>query len=532
MGGTTPQAPRPAAHWRNCVTPIRNLKFMAYLFNGKTQRCKAFLTVPLHLRAFPFRLFWLALWLIVCGVSACQAQVNPTITLSTCHIGFDVVAHCATVTVPQNWAEPEQTIELHLARIPATGSQTEADALFLIAGGPGQSAVETYPLLINTVFREINQTRDIVLLDQRGTGQSTPLQCHFPTDEAFTTYTAANYANFVQTCLEKLDTLVEHYTTTATVKDLEAVRQALGYEQINLYGASYGSRVAIQYAKTYPDKTRSVILDGVASPGFYVSAKMGYTAQNALALMLARCASEPDCQTTFLNLEETLQNLYQDLLAQPREISVTHPNTGQAIPLTLTAEGLSNAIFTLLYAPEYVSLLPLLIDHADKTGDFGPLLSQALVFGDEAQIYRGLQFSVLCTEDIPFIEITDAERMKAESIFGDTTEAFRHICAHWPANPVSTDFHAHFQSNIPALILSGEADPVTPPNQGEQAAQIFSNSQHLIAPGHSHTVLIRGCIPSLVTDFVEEIDPPGLEVQCLEKLTAPPFFMSFTGPAP
>jgi pimeloyl-ACP methyl ester carboxylesterase len=439
-------------------------------------------------------------------------------------------AQCGSVAVPEDWADPAgQQISLKIAVAEAVSRTPRADAVFVLAGGPGQSITEVYPLLTEALA-PLGQDRDIVLVDQRGTGGSNPLRCTEPEplDTALALPVEEQVAR-LQACPGRLDADPRHYTTLSAVKDLEAARVALGYEQVNLLGTSYGTRLALAYLREHPGRVRTLVLDAVVNPGMYLFLDAPRDGQRALDMALERCAADPDCRQAFPQSQEQVSGLFEAIEQAPLELELADPVSGEPLEFSLTRELLSSLLFNLLYAPEAVSLLPLGLRSAAEQGDFAPLLSLAL--GSSAGLYDGLFYSVTCAEDAPFYTEAAARAQAAGTVFGDLGAAFRQVCSAWPVEPVEA-VHAPVAAQVPALLLSGAADPITPPEHAEAVAAMLPNSLHLVVPGLGHGVQNRGCLPRLTADFVEQAAVAGLDTGCAAAIQAPPFFVRLTGPNP
>ncbi|MCA9868502.1 MAG: alpha/beta fold hydrolase [Anaerolineales bacterium] len=474
--------------------------------------------------------------LVGCAANNEAAGRQPTIPLEACRLASGVAAQCGTVTVFENRdTQTGRTIDLNVAVLAATGSSNvvEPDPLFLLAGGPGQAAVEVYPNAA-FLFEEVNRTRDIVLVDQRGTGDSNGFVCDNLTDDSLPDDLPDEAAvGLLDACRESLTAQADltQYTTDRFIEDLEEVRVALDYDAINLYGASYGSRAALAYMRRFPDVIRSAVLDAVAGPDLVLFRDMPRDGQRALDLLFERCAGDEACHAAFPDLRTE----YQDLLSQleePQPISVAHPLTNEPLEFRLTRDRLSQYVFNILYSAELQSLLPLLIHHAHETGDFAPLVIQALAVGESAGVYPGLLYALTCSEDEPLIGSDEARDVPADTSFGSFAANFQAICATWPRADVAADLRQPLQSDIPALLLSGGADPVTPPAYAETVAATLPNSRHLVVPGYGHGVLAVGCMPRVVAQFIREGNADTLDTDCLEELEPPPFFVDFAGPQP
>ncbi len=473
--------------------------------------------------------------LVACGANDQADAREPTLPLEACSLDGGATAQCATLTVPENPAAPDgRRLDLAVVVLPATGSSNvvEPDPLFLLAGGPGQAATEAYPQAI-FLFEEINRTRDIVLVDQRGTGEAQGFACENMEDESLPDDMPDEAVlGLLEACREELAGRADltQYTTDHFIADLEAARVALDYETINLYGASYGSRAALAYMRRHPEHIRSVVLDAVAGPDLVLYRDMPRDGQRSLDLLFERCAADEACNAAFPGVRAE----YEALLArleQPQAISIAHPLTNETLEFQLTRDRLSQYVFNILYSAEFQSLLPLLIHHAYETGDYAPLIVQALAVGQSTGIYPGLLYAVACSEDAPLIDPEEAAS-QTETSFGPFAENFQAICATWPQAEVAADLRQPLQSDIPTLLLSGGADPVTPPDYAAIVAETLPNSRHLVVPGYGHGVVAVGCMPRVVAQFIRDGNADALDTACLEELQPPPFFVSFAGPEP
>ena len=445
----------------------------------------------------------------------------------TSAVGNQVDARCGTLTVPEDRANPNgRKIELNVAVIPAIKRNPEADALFLLAGGPGQSAIEAYPAMISLMF-QIHENRDIVLVDQRGTGKSNPLKCLGPEDESLTD---EQVLAKLKACPETLDADLRFYNTEIAMTDLDDVRAALGYETINIYGASYGTRAALTYLRMFPEHVRTVTLDAVVDSDFVMFMDAAEDGQAALEKFFARCESDEACVSTFPKLRSEFDGLLARLEETPAEITIPHPLTNNPLELTVTPQMVTGMVFNTLYVPDFVATLPLAIHTAYADENYVPLISQALLVN--AGLYDGMFYAVTCTEDAPLISSVEAAKRAEQSVFGDRTVDFAAVCSEWQKGKVSPEFREPVISDAPVLILSGEADPITPPRHAEGVAESLTNEIHLIFSGMGHGNLSSPCSTNLFKDFIESASIEGLDTACVEGVQPPPFFVDFSGPRP
>lgn len=449
-------------------------------------------------------------------------------TLAGAGMPVTVAAQCSTLEVPEDRARPDgRRIQLAVAFVPSQAKQPRPDPVFMLAGGPGQSARESYPA-VSMAFRGVLRDRHVVLVDQRGTGGSNPLACRESDgDEAangesgeFDRETAQAAA---RQCLDGLEADARFYTTSEAVLDLEDVRAAIGADAINLVGISYGTRVAQEYLRRYPARTRAVVLDGVVPPPLVLGAEHARNLDAALALQFARCEADARCSQQFGSPKERLDELLADLRAQPRAVTYRDPLTWELRTGTLTAATVAGVARLYAYAPALAAMLPVSLAEA-AAGRPEVLMAQASMIESLVgeQIAHGMQLSVICSEDADLLRRDQAD---AGTLMGtgllDLLDA---QCAVWPRGRRPADFHEPVRSDAPVLLLSGEFDPVTPPAYGEQVLATFPKGRHLVARGHGHNVMVAGCMPRLMTRFIETRDAKGLDARCLEQLIyTPPF---------
>jgi len=446
-----------------------------------------------------------------------------------------IKARCSTFSRPEDPSNPDSpTLALHVAIVPALSLEPEPDPFVPIAGGPGQASTEFYAAYAGA-FEEVRRTRDIVLLDQRGTGQSAPLQC--AADEAIFEgrYSAEQTVAQTRECLASLPHDPRFFTTSVAVQDLEALRLALGYSQFNLYGISYGSRVAQHFLRRYPAATRSVVIDGVVPPQIALGPGIAIEAQNALDAIFDRCAENADCHARFPSIRGDFASLRERLAAQPVTVRLANPVSGKEDEIRFGADEMAGAIRLLSYQSSSVALLPLLIDEA-VSGNFAPLTAQFVMIAEtmSAALSVGMHNSVVCTEDSPYFEGANVSRDELEATYIGPLqlEALKSICSVWPKGVLDGDFKDPVASEIPVLLLSGEADPITPPAYAELAAVDLDNALLLTGKNQGHGQAPQGCVPSIIADFVATASTADVEAGCLERLFAMPFFLDFSGPAP
>lgn len=444
---------------------------------------------------------------------------------------IEAAARCARLALPLNPADAASgEIDLHVAVVDALAEDAREDPLVVIAGGPGQAASAFYAGL-QGAFEPIRRQRDIVLIDQRGTGRSTPLDC--AAGEGLEALDVAGTLAAIRACLDGLGVDPRWFTTSLAVADLERVRAALGYQRWNLYGVSYGTRVALHYLRRYREATRRVILDGVLPPDVPLGPEIPIHAQSALDQLLQRCARVPACARAWPRLGERFRTVLGALETAPAPVEVPDPRSGELRSFDLQRDQLAGAIRLALYAPENAAILPPLIDAAAR-GDYRPIAASVLLIGAqfEEEVAQALNFSIVCAEDVPAWPKIDRS-MLTRTFFGarqiDTLLA---ACAFWPRGPVDADFHDPVVSDAPVMLLSGGADPITPPGYAKRAAAHLANALEVVLPELGHGMARVGCVPRSMEAFLSADDPMSIDTGCVEAVAPFPIFTSPLGPSP
>ena len=475
-----------------------------------------------------------------CSMRTFAAAEHGTLPLHECRLEHplkitSVAARCGVLQVAENPQEPSgRMIGLHVAVVPALNRRSRSAPLFLLAGGPGQAASELYVSYAGA-FARVNRNHDIVLLDQRGTGLSEPLFCDYPEDWRETRDELPALKRATLDCLARYGERVRYYTSSVAAQDLERVRAALGYKQIDLYGASYGTRMAELYLRRHAEAVQAVILDGVTDPEQAIGPATPFDAERALDLILERCGRTPECAASYPALRADFGALRAKFGPASTPLTLPDPATGEPLELEFNHGVLAAALRLLSYNSTQASLLPDLI-HQGSVGRLAALAAQTVMMAREirGQLASGMQNSVVCSEDVPFFRTQDIDRQRIDATYQGTEQldALAEICKLWPRGPVDADLHAPLRSDVPALLLSGEDDPVTPPADAERLARGLARHRHLVLPGEGHGQLATGCMPRLVAAFLDAPDPQALDAACLAEHRPAPFFIDSTGPGP
>jgi pimeloyl-ACP methyl ester carboxylesterase len=467
--------------------------------------------------------------LALLGTSS-AAETRPG--LKPCRLkSVETDALCGSISRPLDPAKPDGVrIDVHFAVLPALARNRKPDPVLFFAGGPGQSAVE----LAGTVSRllaRVSYRRDIVLIDQRGSGKTAPLYCAEVPASAPLAEMAdpLRWRARFEVCLKELQALphgdLRHYTTTVAMQDADAVRQALGAARVNIVGGSYGTRAALEYQRQFPASVRRMVIDGVAPPDMVLPAAMSTDAQAALEQLLAACAAEPGCSRRWPNLAGDWKRLLAGL---PREVSVLHPLTGLPQQLVLSADLVLGLVRGPLYAPALASALPLAI-HEAAAGRYEPLVGLSSAMGSRRgdRMSEGMHFSVVCAEDAP--RLAQASDPPGADFGGGTATMYGDVCAFWPRGEVPPAFYAVPAAPAATLVLSGGADPVTPPRHGERTAKALgAKARHVVVPQAGHGVMAMPCMRDVLFRFIDaESDDEALKVEagCATAIPRPGAFV-------
>ena len=471
--------------------------------------------------------------------------------LHSCEIGgrtteglATVEAFCTRFAVPEDWNRPAgRRIELKVAVLPADTAAPAPDLLTFLDGGPGGAATEDFPALA-PALEPLRTHRAILLVDQRGTGGSNALNCTSASDasaqssavQVSSTQAASDsdsIASWERQCLKELapHAAPQFYTTTAAVHDLEAVRTALGAPPLDLIAISYGTRVAQQYAVTYPSSVRSVVLDSPVPNSLALLSDHARNLERTLRALFARCRTEATCARRFGDPYTTLYRVRARLQQQPQTVQLRDPVSFEPLQRTLTADDLATLVRFYAYSPLTAALLPLMLQQADQ-GDYATLLGQKQLLAQDLgdQITGAAELSVLCAEDADLLRSRPEDD---DTLLGNgAIVRAQAACKLWPAGSRPASFHRRWRSSLPTLLLSGELDPVTPPDYAREISQGLRDARLLIAPGQGHGVFAAGCMPRLLERFITTLQPLELDASCLQRLAAPPAFLNYNGAGP
>ncbi len=478
-------------------------------------------------------IYWVLAVLLFLGVAGLRgpddddkraAGPNPRLKLATrTVVGEGSTIRIGTYRVYENRdAKAGRMLELDVVVIPATGPDPKPDPVFFLHGGPGVAAAGSFRQHLNSWIR---RDRDIVLVSQRGTGGSNKLGCAMAASgDDLQDYLEPIFQEDVfRACLEQLELAADlrMYGTPTAMDDLNEIRQALGYEKINLVGGSYGTRAALVYMRRHPETVRTAILNGVAPIAFTNPLYHARGAQEALDNIFSLCADDPQCSAAFPDLAAKFQTVIDRLSVAPADVTVRHPETGEDVKLKLSSGAFAGALRVIMYSDN--TDVPLLI-HQAFGGDYDSIAQRGLHSARSLRniLSFGMLLCVTCAEDIDRIDPDSIERETAGTFLGDArVREQMAVCEFWPRSDLPANYGDPVSVDVPVLLLSGTLDPVTPPRWGDEADRNLPNSLHLVVPG-THGVG-GGCITSIKQQFLSQGAVDDLDTTCVETMRLPAF---------
>ena len=492
-----------------------------------------------------------------------QLKNNKQLSFKRCHVdGIKTQVLCGELKVPENYQYHLQNniqyfpqITIKFVVIPAIERNEKYAPLMFLAGGPGQSAVGIAAGILGA-FNEVRKTRDLLLIDQRGTGQSQALVCSAFSKKnlrekdavAFSSQKPSQkkdnvYSNIpedfssaeIEQCLSQLTEDLSQYNSENAIRDFNEVRQVLGYQYINIYGSSYGTRAGLLYMQLFPQTIQHIVLDGVAP----IEKPIGLFGQSSAAsfeLLLTDCEQEEYCQQAFPQLKDEFQRLVKRLEKQPMTIEILHPKLGIPTTFVLTKAKLYSIIIKQLYSVPMRSFIPLAL-HQAYIDNYLPLAGLIAAGEDTGEMSTALYFNIICNED--FARLTaDAFNHDAQNNFSESYshKSLQQVCPLWPTYPLPSTFTQALNLDpltikIPSLILSGGLDPVTPASNGEALVKRLPNSHHIIVDNLSHGVATSAsdCVVPIINQFLMDITMQDIDTSCLNNIPKASFMTTLNG---
>lgn len=430
---------------------------------------------------------------------------------------------CGYVRVPEFHADPDGAqIKLAVAILPSTRNSPTREAFVAAQGGPGGSTLDTYASFFERatfpVIQQLRAERDIVLYDQRGTLYAQPaLMCPEILELTFATLEQeiANeeflrqYAHTALACRERLTRTgvrLDAYNSFENARDIETLRQTLGYTQFDFYGVSYGTLLALHGLRETPQTFRSVILDAVVPAQTNPNALIAQSQQRAFDELFARCAADADCNNAYPNLAQVFYSSIDALNEKPARVWLTDDETKRAFHAVLDGDAFLNLVFQFIYNSEVTPALPQMIYDA-RDGRFTLVEAVYPLVLFDRTFASGMYYAVMCAEDADFslaeLALDGVVPPLARAQTRDTA-AFLDLCARWNAPPLGARADEPVRANVPTLLLSGAFDPITPPAFGETAAETITPSYVFEFPAYGHGALTSGACPNeIIFEFVK-----------------------------
>ena len=464
------------------------------------------------------------------GSKAVQDRAKfPLRTCSGETYGNDAL--CGTYEVWEDRAARSgRKIGLNIVILPAHSSAPAPDPVFWLHGGPGAAATDLARGGWGGLLGNVRGTRDLVYLDQRGTGGSNPLRCDLNDDP---NNLAAFFGELfpldkVRACREKLEKLanLRLYTTPIAMDDLDDVRAALGYDKINLVGGSYGTLAAQIFMRLHPDHVRAVFLAGVAPPNIKQPLLFPRAAQLALDETLEDCAADADCHTSFPDVKKEFAAVLARFDSGPVGVELLDPGSKDKVQIKLPRGNFVERLRLELYTTDSARLVPYII-HQAYEGDYVPLEALALRPGIAGGVARGMYMTVTCSEGVPFITEEDIARETKNTFVGEyRVRAHMEACKEWPRGDIPQNYTDLVKSDLPVLMISGEADGASPPWYGEAAVKNFPNGRQVKIPHYGHQT-DGPCVARMFKAFIEKGSAEDLDTSCVAKTRRPPFATAF-----
>ncbi|UTW57170.1 alpha/beta fold hydrolase [Kordiimonas sp. SCSIO 12603] len=458
-------------------------------------------------------------------VTAQEAQQQKKLQMEPCFVsGITRGTKCGTIELPVNYNQPNgETVSIHVAIAEARNTEKEADPLFILAGGPGQAAGE-YGALVKLAFSGIREKRDIVMIDQRGTGKSYGMNCEM--DE--------NVTSMDETLEElgkchagmKLDT--RQFSMENVLRDMDTIREELGYDKINLWGASWGTRTADAYIKQYPQHVRSMVLDGILPSDIALFETAPKSAQRALEKIIEECEAQSSCNEEFPNFRAQVFDLMEKASNGELHYKGLNPISGKMIDMQVELTMAVESLRSVMYRADGTTLLPFVVNEASN-GNIFPMLSPLFGSGGGG-MYIGATLSMLCGDEVSRVTPEEAKAAGEGSFARDSYYGvWSQMCTKWNYEVPTWDYKTPVDTDIPTLVLSGNLDPITPPEFGDHYMKGVSNGRHIVVQGTGHNTSFTACMPELMTEFITTLDVEALDTSCLDHLKRMPIIIGANG---
>jgi Predicted hydrolases or acyltransferases (alpha/beta hydrolase superfamily) len=479
--------------------------------------------------------FFFVLYLF--GVGLASARMNASISrfpadLKPCRpAGVAEELLCGKLTVFENReAKKGRTINLNIVVLPSVG-KPKYIPLFDLEGGPGMPDTKNAGIYANDL-KQYREGRDIVLVDQRGTGKSNPLDCPRSSTPPAAYFDEMYPIAYVRNCRNYLEKKADlrYYTTETAMDDLDDIRAWLGYKTIDLIGISYGTRAAQVFARRHPDNTDRIVLIGALGTYHKMPFYHAPNAQRALDLLLDECLADKGCKYAFPNIRQEIRQVIERLRNEPKIMSIIDPASGIATKVAIRADEFAETLRSMLYSRVTSQQIPF-VAHSAALGNFAPFVKRVVFRESELlSLSDGMYLSVTCAEDVPFIDEERAAELSRNTIFGNyRVRQQKRACSNWVRGSVSKKFLEPVKSDVRALIISGNLDPVTAPSWGTEIIKGFRNGRQIIVPELAHApdgLSNSECIDVMIMAFLDGTPAEKVDGTCSTKMMPSAFIES------
>lgn len=479
--------------------------------------------------------FALVLTLSCSGRNASQGP-QASVELKPCRLGaISKEVRCTIVDRPRDPKEPAAgSFPLAVTVIPGRGKvEPGTPPLFLLAGGPGQGARKAFGGQ-KGLIKAWNLGRDIVLVDIRGTGDSDAVECDaeekYQKDISIDSQTRLEVLR-LKKCRERMGPRKpEHYYTPLIADDLNAVREALGYSQISLYGGSYGTRLALEFARRHDAHTHRVVLDGVAPVSMALPWKVAQTFERAWSKISDYCEADPACKARFPEVRSSLRRLIDKVRSEEgRTYRIDSPSRDLHQRFRPEAKNIAQLFTAPSYSPILWALMPLAIDKAIQ-GDWRTIMGA--LDQEDSGINLMVLYSIVCNEDRRVWPSQEPGPEILHTALGSVQiDSAKLICPHFKGKALPPEYYEPIQSSKPVLLLSGDADPVTPPSYAKEVQKHLPNSLEITVPFTGHNTVFTDCVQGVVHSFLKADEPLNVDHECVASTPRPFFFTNLNGPS-
>lgn len=439
--------------------------------------------------------------------------------------GFETPARCVSLVVPLDYARPDgEKIRIVAAIVASTSGKAAGAPLVVLAGGPGQAATGMGPWL-NSAFKRARTSRDIILFDVRGTGMSSALNCPFSLTA--TADAEAQIKRDAAACARRVGPQGAFYSSREIGEDLERFRVEMGFAKIALWGGSFGTRIAQHYVRAYGAHVAAVVLDAATPVTETIFAGAPVTGERALQRLFADCENDAPCHAAFPDLRADFDALMTRAEQSGLAVKEANARSGAVEEFVLDRDGASGLVRGALYAGFTRALVPYAITQAVR-GNLKPLLALGAATSEWSveTMSLGSMLSIICAEDFVRAQKGDPRVLSFGFMRDSYFRYFNAACSVWPRGALPAAMFQSFSSQVPAMTISGEADPVTPPSSGAATLKQFSQGVHVIVLDGFHTNSSDRCVAGLMAAFLDDPVAGGRDQACLKRSRKPHFITS------